>query len=273
MPDPGIFALRKTAARICYGFQATQQLMGGRVAKAERAKYGTATFVQDGRSPLFAGVPKRFRAWMSHGDEVQALGPEWKKLAHTSNSAFAAAQHVKLPFYLIQFHPRSYTRLTEGRCCTTSFPDRWSRSGWSMKSFLRKRARRHQSARWARAGSCAGSRRRRQHGGGDVVSRAVGERLYCVLVDHGLLREGEAEQVALELGAKRGLNVTVVDAHERFLAKLAGVVIRSRSAGSSAPVHRGVRGRGEEDRRGRVPGAGHALSHVIESASAAGARR
>ncbi len=225
MPDPAIYALGKPLLGICYGFQATQQLMGGKVAKAERAEYGTATFVQDGRSPLFAGVPKRFRAWMSHGDEVQALGPEWKKRAHTSNSAFAAAQHVKLPFFLIQFHAE-VEHSPYGRKVLHNFLFRIARlkGGWSMKSFLR-RALADIRAQVGEGRILCGL-----SGGVDstvvatLCHRAVGTRLYCVLVDHGLLREGEAEQVALELGAKRRLNVTVVNARERFLSRLAGVV-------------------------------------------------
>ena len=225
MPAPGIYALGKPLLGICYGFQATQQLMGGKVAKAERAEYGTATFVQDGRSSLFAGVPKRFRAWMSHGDEVQALGPEWKKLAHTSNSAFAAAQHVELPFYLIQFHPE-VVHSPYGKKVLHNFLFRIAglKGGWSMKSFL-KRALADIRAQVGEGRILCGL-----SGGVDstvvatLCHRAVGSRLYCVLVDHGLLREGEAEQVALELGAKRGLNVTVVNARDRFLSRLAGVV-------------------------------------------------
>src|SRR5438874_6040846 len=69
LPDPGIYRLGKPLLGICYGFQATAQLMGGKVAKSQAAEYGTATFVIDKRSPLFAGVPKRFRAWVSPGDE------------------------------------------------------------------------------------------------------------------------------------------------------------------------------------------------------------
>src|SRR5262249_9212964 len=105
-PQPdAIYALGLPLLGICYGFQATAQLLGGRLVPAERREYGAATFVQDGRSPLFAGVPKRFRAWMSHGDEVAALPEGWVKVAHTSNCAFAAARHATQPFHLIQFHP------------------------------------------------------------------------------------------------------------------------------------------------------------------------
>ena len=225
MPDPGIYELKKPLLGICYGFQATMQLTGGAVAKAERAEYGTATFVQDGRSPLFAGVPKRFRAWMSHGDEVRALGPGWKRIAHTSNCAFAAALHEKLPFHLIQFHPE-VVHSPYGRQVLSNFLFKIAklRGGWSMKSFL-KRAVADIRAQVGEGHILCGL-----SGGVDstvvatLCHRAVGKRLTCVLVDHGLLREGEAVEVARELGERRGLNLRVVDARERFLRNLEGVV-------------------------------------------------
>jgi len=224
MPDAGIYDLRKPLLGICYGFQATMQLQGGTVAKAPRAEYGTATFVIDRPSPLFTGVPKRFRAWMSHGDEVQSLGPDWVRVAHTSNCAYAAARHATLPFHLIQFHPE-VVHSPYGKRVLHNFLFRVAglAGGWSMKDFLRR----------------AVSDIRAQVGDGHILCglsggvdssvvatlchRAVGKRLTCVLVDHGLLREGEAEEVARELGEKRGLDLTVVDARERFLSKLAGV--------------------------------------------------
>jgi len=224
LPDPGIYDLRKPLLGICYGFQVTAQHFGGRVAKAERAEYGTATFVQDARTALLAGVPKRFRAWMSHGDEVESLPPGWMRVAHTSNCAFAAARHAKLPFHLIQFHPE-VVHSPHGRKVLHNFLFRVARlrGGWSMAGFLRT----------------AVAEIRRQVGDGHILCglsggvdstvvatlchRAVGNRLVCVLVDHGLLREREAEQVAMELGARRGLHVIVVDARRRFLSRLAGV--------------------------------------------------
>ena len=225
MPDPGIYALRKPLLGICYGFQATMQLQDGKVAKAERAEYGTATFIVDRPSPLFAGVPKRFRAWMSHGDEVQALGPGWQKVAHTSSCAFAAARHETLPFHLIQFHPE-VVHSPYGKKVLHNFLFRIARlkGGWSMKNFLRQ-AVADIRAQVGKDGHilCGLS------GGVDstvvatLCHRAVGKRLFCVLVDHGLLRMGEAEEVARELGEKRGLNLRVVDARERFLSKLARV--------------------------------------------------
>src|SRR5262245_1040149 len=225
MPDAGIYDLKKPLLGICYGFQATMQLLGGSVAKAERAEYGTATFHVDRPSPLFVGVPKRFRAWMSHGDEVQALGPGWVKIAHTSNAAFAAARHEKHPFHLIQFHPE-VVHSPYGKQVLHNFLFRIAKleGGWSMKNFLREAV----AGIRAQVGTdghilCGLS------GGVDssvvasLCHRAVGKRLVCGLVDHGLLRAGEAEEVARELGEKRGLNLMVVDARERFLGKLANV--------------------------------------------------
>ena len=224
LPDPGIYALGKPLLGICYGFQVTAQLTGGKLAKADAAEYGTATFVLDRPSPLFTGVPKRFRAWMSHGDEVQSLGEDWIKVAHTSNSAFAAARHRTQPFHLIQFHPE-VVHSPFGKRVIHNFLFRVAqlKGGWSMKNFLR------QAVAEIRAQVGEGHVLCGLSGGVDstvvatLCHKAVGRRLVCVLVDHGLLRQGEAEEVARELGEKRRLQLTVVDARARFLERLAHV--------------------------------------------------
>ena len=225
LPDPGICGLKKPLLGICYGFQATMQRMGGELKRASRAEYGMATFVQDGRSLLFAKVPKRFRAWMSHGDEVAALPVGWRRVAHTANCAFAAAEHEQRPFHLIQFHPE-VVHSPYGKQVLANFLFKVARlkGGWSMESFL-KRAIAAIRAQVGREGHilCGLS------GGVDssvvatLCHRAVGKRLTCVMVNHGLLREGEAEEVARELGVKRGLRLEIVDARRRFLDRLAGV--------------------------------------------------
>ena len=224
LPDAGIYALGLPLLGICYGFQATAQLLGGRVAKADRREYGPATFVQDGRSPLFAGVPKRFKAWMSHGDEVQALPTGWVKVAHTSNCAFAGARHEKKPLHLIQFHPE-VVHSPFGRKVLENFLFKIAKlePGWSMKGFVRDAVKQVRAQVGDGRVLCGLS------GGVDstvaatLIHRAVGDRLTCVLVDHGLLRKDEAAQVERELGQRRHLNLRVVDARERFLGKLQGV--------------------------------------------------
>jgi GMP synthase (glutamine-hydrolysing) len=224
LPDDGIYELGVPLLGICYGFQVTTQRMGGKVAKAERAEYGTATFIQDGASPLFTGVPKRFRAWMSHGDEVQSLGPGWVKAAHTSNCTFAAARHTTLPFHLIQFHPE-VVHSPYGKQVLNNFLFQIAKlkGGWSMKRFLDR------AVKDIRAQVGDGHILCGLSGGVDssvvatLCHRAIGDRLTCVMVDHGLLRMGEVEEVRRELGEKRGLKLDIVDAQERFLAKLEGV--------------------------------------------------
>ena len=224
VPDVGIYALRKPMLGICYGFQVTQHLMGGELAKAKHAEYGVATFVLDGSSPLFAGVPKRFRALMSHGYEVKALGPLWKRVAHTTNCAFAAARHEKLPYHLIQFHPE-VVHSPYGRQVLSNFLFKVAglKGGWSMRNFVRDAVREIRSQVGGGKVLCGLS------GGVDstvaatLIHRAIGDRLSCVLVDHGLLRQNEADEVWRELGERRQLNLTVVNAQDRFLSKLHGV--------------------------------------------------
>ena len=225
MPDPGIYELKQPLLGICYGFHTTMQLLGGELKQAPRAEYGTATFVVDRRSPLFAKVPKRFRAWMSHGDEVTALPAGWHRVAHTANCVFAAAAHEKLPFHLIQFHPE-VVHSPYGRQVLANFLFEVARlrGGWSMTSFLRT------AVAGIRATVGPGGHVLCALSGGvdsSVVAtlchRALGKRLTCVMVNHGLLREGEAEEVARELGVKRGLRLEIVDARRRFLDRLAGV--------------------------------------------------
>jgi GMP synthase (glutamine-hydrolysing) len=224
MPDARIYELGKPLLGICYGFHVTAQLTGGKVAKARAAEYGTATFVLDRRTPLFDRVPKRFRAWMSHGDEVQELSDGWVKVAHTGNCTFAAASHSKLPYHLIQFHPE-VVHSPYGKQVIHNFLFQVAglKGGWTMKNFLR------QTVAEIRAQVGEGHVLCGLSGGVDsavvatLCHRAVGKRLQCVLVDHGLLRRGEVEEVAFELGGRRGLQLTVVDARERFLASLQGV--------------------------------------------------
>ena len=224
MPPEGLYALKKPLLGICYGFQVTQQLMGGTVAKAKHAEYGVATFVLDQASPLFAGVPKRFKAWMSHGDEVQSLGPGWQKVAHTTNCAFAAARHTSLPFHLIQFHPE-VVHSPHGKQVLSNFLFKVAglKGGWSMNSFVREAIREIREQVGDGRVLCGLS------GGVDstvaatLIHRAIGDRLTCVLVDHGLMRLGEADQVDRELGQKEHLNLRIVDARKRFLKRLDGV--------------------------------------------------
>ena len=225
IPDARLYDLGKPLLGICYGFQITAHLTGGKVAKAAASEYGMATFTRDEASPLFDKVPKRFRAWMSHGDEVLSLGPGWRRVAHTHNCAYAAARHERLPFHLIQFHPEVvHTPYGKQVLANFLFKVAKLKPNWSMSGFLAKTVKdiRRQVGEGGHI-LCGLSGGVDSSVAATLCHRAVGKRLVCVLVDHGLMREKEADEVRRELGEKRGLNLTVVDARERFLTKLAGV--------------------------------------------------
>ncbi len=224
LPDAGIYDLGLPMLGICYGFQVTAYLLGGSVAKADHREYGAATFVQDGRSPLFAGVPKRFKAWMSHGDNVQSLPAGWLKVAHTGNCAFAAARHKDLPYHLIQFHPE-VVHSPYGKQVLSNFLFRIAKlePGWSMKDFLKTAVKDIRTQVGDGRVLCGLS------GGVDstvaatLIHKAIGDRLTCVLVNHGLMRLDETAEVERELGSRRHLNLRVVHAERRFLDRLEGV--------------------------------------------------
>src|SRR6185436_2344266 len=155
----------------------------------------------------------RFKAWMSHGDEVQALPTGWLKVAHTSNCAFAAARHASKPYHLIQFHPE-VVHTPHGRAVLANFVFGIAKlkTGWSMKGFVRGAVKQVREQVGDGRVLCGLS------GGVDstvaatLIHRAIGDRLTCVLVDHGLMRLNEADEVFGELGEKRHLNLKVVNA-------------------------------------------------------------
>ena len=224
LPDAGIYSLGLPLLGICYGFQVTALLLGGSVAKADHREYGAAMFVQDGRSPLFSGVPKRFKAWMSHGDNVESLPEGWLRVAHTSNCALAAARHKDKPYHLIQFHPE-VVHSPYGKQVLSNFLFRIAKleAGWSMKDFLKTAVKEIRAQVGEGRVLCGLS------GGVDstvaatLIHKAIGDRLTCVLVDHGMMRLNETADVERELGSRRHLNLRVVHAQRRFLDRLDGV--------------------------------------------------
>jgi len=211
---------------ICYGLQWICHVLGGLVEKADHREYGRAQLKLERPDPLFAGADERAArsVWMSHGDRVLRLPPGFELLASSDHSPFAAVRHREKPIYGLQFHPEVVhteggsellANFVHGICgCGSS---------WSMAAFAEEAVARIR----ARVGSgrvvCGLS------GGVDsavaaaLVHRAVGGRLHCILVDHGLLREGEVADVERAFRAGLGIPLHVVDAGARFLAALRGV--------------------------------------------------
>ena len=210
---------------ICYGMQLLAREIGAELVKLDHAEYGPATLIVSNReTSLFDGVPDESRVWMSHGDSVVSLPHGYRALGSTVRCHIAAMANAKKKIYGVQFHPEViHTRY--GRVVLDNFLHEIAGLGndWEMESFIERSVDEIR----ARVGEdkviCALS------GGVDsavaatLVARAIGQQLTCIFVDHGLLREGEAEQVLAAFRDVLHLNVIAVDARERFLQKLKGV--------------------------------------------------
>ena len=221
--DPEIVTSGVPVLGICYGMQLLAREAGAELVKLDRAEYGPAT-VAAGDSPLFAGVPRESRAWMSHGDSVVKLPDGFREIASTERCHVAAMADERRKIYAVQFHPEvAHTEC--GRKVLDNFLHDIAGIGsdWRMESFIDRAVAEIREKVGNDKVICALS------GGVDsavaatLVSRAIGEQLTCVFVDHGLLRKNEAQLVVEAFRDVLHLNVIAVDARRRFVERLAGV--------------------------------------------------
>lgn len=222
--DQQVLALDRPVLGICYGMQVLAHLLGGEVAAAREREYGRAELSIDDPSDLLAELGSETIAWMSHGDKVLSLPPEWVPIAHTDNAPHAAMRHVTRPLYAVQFHPE-VIHTPKGRQIIENFVFRVSGCSptWTMRSFIEKSVEEIRETVGSERVLCALS------GGVDssvtalLIHKAIGDRLACVFVDNGLLREGEGETVVQAFREDLKLKVIAVDASDRFLHVLKGV--------------------------------------------------
>jgi GMP synthase (glutamine-hydrolysing) len=209
---------------ICYGMQAMVQALGGRVEAAEAGEFGrTDLTLRDGGGRLLAGLPREQHCWMSHRDAVFEAPEGFAALASSPGSPVAACEAPERGLYGIQFHPEVVHTPYGTEILTRFLRDvAGCEREWSPQSVIAEQVAKVRSQVGDGRVICGLS------GGVDssvaalLVHRAVGERLTCVFVDHGLLRKEEAEQV-VEAFQQFGIRLVHVDAEERFLARLAGV--------------------------------------------------
>jgi GMP synthase (glutamine-hydrolysing) len=223
--DPDLFRAGVPAFGICYGFQAMAAGLGGRVERTGLAEYGgTPLEVTAGESTLFHGLPRRQPVWMSHGDSVTAAPPGFAVVARTAGTPVAAFEDVDRGLAGVQFHPE-VLHSEHGQAVLEHFLYEIAgcRPTWTMTNVIEEQVEAIRAQVGDKRILCGLS------GGVDsavaaaLVHKAVGDRLTCVFVDHGLLRQGEAEQVEEDFVAATGVSLKVVDAAERFLAALAGI--------------------------------------------------
>ncbi len=224
-----IFNLGVPILGICYGLQLIAYQLGGEVDSAARREYGHADLVIDDRSDLFAGIGTQgggspLKVWMSHGDHLTKLPPGFEPIGHTENAPICAIRDSRRKIFGVQFHPE-VVHTPIGKDVLKNFLFRICdcRGGWNPSSFIQS----------------ATAEIRQRVGGGKVICalsggvdssvaavllhRALGEKLFCIHIDNGLMRKGESEQVLRTFRDSYKINLDYVDATDRFLGELGGV--------------------------------------------------
>ncbi len=223
--QPALLALDTPVLGVCYGMQVLAQLSGGRVVPAPRREYGRAEVTVRG-GKLFKGFGDGgvTPVWMSHGDHVDEVPPGWRLTASSRNAPIAAIEHQTLPLHAVQFHPEVAHTPRGGEILANFLFDICGCTpDWTPENFVDSEVARIRELVGARRVICGLS------GGVDssvaaaLVHRAVGDRLTCIFVDHGLLRLHERAQVERTFRGNLGIDLRTVDAADEFLADLAGV--------------------------------------------------
>lgn len=211
---------------ICYGMQALANQLGGKVAPSDEREYGHAIFNQgDTESPLFADVPPSMPVWMSHGDRITQVPPGFQSIAYSENSPIAAMSNESGRILGIQFHPE-VVHSPHGKQVLENFLYKVCglRGDWTAGNFIADSINRIRRQIGDGRVICALS------GGVDsavaatLVHRAVGDQLTCVFVDNGLMRREEPGRVVEVFGRHMEMQLVHVDAAERFLTQLRGVI-------------------------------------------------
>lgn len=222
--DAALFRAGVPVFGMCYGFQTMASALGGTVSETGVREYGRTSVKVLDPGTLLAGIPAEHKVWMSHGDSVSQAPAGFRVLASTLDTPVAAFEDVERRLAGVQWHPE-VLHTEHGQAVLEHFllAIAGCRPTWTMANIVEEQVERIRAevgdARVISALS----------GGVDsavstaLVQRAIGDQLTAVFVDHGLLRQGEAEQVKNDYVAATGVDLKVVDAADRFLGHLAGV--------------------------------------------------
>ncbi|MCA1981261.1 glutamine-hydrolyzing GMP synthase [Nocardioides nematodiphilus] len=223
--DDALFTAGTPVFGMCYGFQLMAKGLGGTVSATGAREYGRTPVSISAGGTLLSGIPAEHNVWMSHGDSVTEAPAGFDVLASTTVTPVAAFENVDKGLAGVQWHPE-VLHSEHGQRVLEHFL--WDIAGcrqtWTIGNIAEEQIERirEQIGETGRA-ICGLS------GGVDsavaaaIVQKAIGDRLTCVYVDHGLMRQGESEQVERDFVAATGAKLVVVDAEKQFLDALAGV--------------------------------------------------
>ena len=222
--DEAIFALDIPIFGICYGFQVMAAALGGVVTHTGKSEFGRTALRHNNDSTLLTALPDQFNVWMSHGDSVTQAPSGFRATASTEQTPIIAFENETALLAGVQFHPE-VLHSEHGQ----EILRHWlidvvgCQPTWNSENIVATEVAKIKSIVGDKHVLCGLS------GGVDsavaaaIVQKAIGSQLTCVFVDHGLLREGEAEQVERDFVAATGVSLKVVDAKQRFLDQLSGV--------------------------------------------------
>ncbi|MGD8565036.1 MAG: glutamine-hydrolyzing GMP synthase [Candidatus Bathyarchaeota archaeon] len=222
-PNPNILKMNIPILGICYGHQIIAKITQGKILPAKHKEYGISHVHITEPIGVLEGLERAERVWMSHGDTVFQTCPEYKVLAHTEDCPVAALKHLKKPIYGVQWHPE-VIHTEKGNKMLKNFIFNVCRCkpNWNMEDLIQKATREiveevgNGKAITALSGGIDSSVAT------TLASRAIGNKLTAVFVDHGFMRSNEPEFVK-EVFQKLKLNLIMVDAKNRFITRLKGV--------------------------------------------------
>lgn len=221
--DSKLFDLGVPILGICYGLQYINQYYGGEIETPKNGEYGKTPLLVDNKSEIFKNVPQESTIWMNHRDRVSKIADGFKKTAWTLNCPVAGMENKEKNIYAVQFHPE-VVHSEYGKEMLESFVIDicHAEKTWKMDDFAEKIIADIKEKYAGEKMICALSGGVDSSVAATIVSKAIGDNLQCIFVDHGLLRKNEADEV-METYRNLGLNVKKLDASAEFLEKLKGV--------------------------------------------------